>query len=108
MVEIHGLAFRFGAILVDQHDICGKTAEKQSIGEGRSDIACPHDCDTCGRRGLRRRFGHEMVFEKSGRLHRSLAVVHAPVSFPAIAELKKAVLGVVPLSAIRTHQEAAP
>jgi len=40
MVEIHGLAFRLGAILVDQHDLCGKTAEKQSIGEGRSDIAC--------------------------------------------------------------------
>ena len=40
MVEIHGLAFRLGAIPVDQHDLCGKTAEKQSIGEGRSDIAC--------------------------------------------------------------------
>jgi len=42
------------------------------------------------------------------RLHRSLAVVHAPVSCAMIAELEQAVLWIMPLSATRTHQEAAP
>jgi hypothetical protein len=39
MVEVHRLALRLGSVGIDEHDLCGKTAQNQSIGKRGSHIA---------------------------------------------------------------------
>src|SRR3954447_17348488 len=48
MVEVHGLAFGFGAIHVNEEDFAGESAQEQGIGECRANVAHTRDGDSYG------------------------------------------------------------
>ena len=46
VIEVHRLAFRLGAVGVNQNDFGCQATEKQRISEGRTHIAYTHNSDT--------------------------------------------------------------
>ena len=48
VIEVHGLAFRLGAVGVDQHDFGSQSAQEQGIGKSRAHIADAHYGHTDG------------------------------------------------------------
>lgn len=50
VVEVHRLALGALSIDVDQHDLGGKSTQKQRVGERRADVTCADDDHTHGAR----------------------------------------------------------
>ena len=50
VIQVHGLAFGFGSIGIDQDDFRRQPAEQQSIGEGRPHVAHADNRDSGGTR----------------------------------------------------------
>jgi hypothetical protein len=50
VIEVHGLAFRLGAVGVNQHNFGSQSAEQQRVGKGCADISHADHGDTHGAR----------------------------------------------------------